>query len=218
MYGITQKISKTNFTHISNILVMDTNLSCESKGLFLILWSHCDDWKFYNKDIMKKANCKKDKLNRMYKELTEQGYLLRQQQKNDKGHFTHQKFILSDEGNLKDIYTDNGKTDNGLTVNGKTVTNNTNSNNTKLKEEEEKKKKEKLSDFEIDFIKNWIPQKLTIDYIENTFLLIELAFMEEVKNFKRYLLTNNKIYKDLDSSFIVHIKTGIDKGLIQINC
>ena len=68
----------TGFAQIPNQTLQDTRLSFESKGLLSLMISLPDDWGFNNEWLMKQSpNCKKTKLTRMLRELSDCGYLIK---------------------------------------------------------------------------------------------------------------------------------------------
>lgn len=65
------------FTQINNLLIDDTTLSIDSKGLFLTMWRLPNDWRFTIKGLAKRCGCGKDRVKRMLDDLIQHGYLER---------------------------------------------------------------------------------------------------------------------------------------------
>ena len=71
------KGNKRGFTMIDNHIINDESISAKALGLFTILWSKPDNWKFFMKNIMSHCSDKKDALYSGLKELEKEGYLRR---------------------------------------------------------------------------------------------------------------------------------------------
>lgn len=79
---------RENFSIIPNILALDNALSWKAKGIFLYLASRPDHWNFYMKEIEKNATDGRDSLQSGIKELTDNGYLVRERVKDEDGKFS----------------------------------------------------------------------------------------------------------------------------------
>jgi len=91
-----KKFRKNKFTQLSNVLVDDGSISAKSKGIFMYLWSKPDDWKFWNKDIIKHCTEGKDAVLSGIRELEDKGYIVRVQN-SDLGAHDGYSYYLSDE-------------------------------------------------------------------------------------------------------------------------
>lgn len=91
---------KTKFTQISNICLYDDRLSLDSRGLMCILLSYPNNWKFYNKNVAKISNIGIDKLNKLYRQLEQFGYLKRTKKRDELGKFRGFEFEICDERTL----------------------------------------------------------------------------------------------------------------------
>ena len=68
---------QTGYAQIPNETLQDARLSFEARGLLSLMLSLPEDWGFNNEWLMKQSqNCKKVKLTRMLKELSDCGYLV----------------------------------------------------------------------------------------------------------------------------------------------
>ncbi|USS87490.1 helix-turn-helix domain-containing protein [Fructilactobacillus hinvesii] len=87
---------KQGYSMISNQLVQDDRLSWKARGLFGYLWSQPDDWQFYETEVAKHAADGRASLRSGLNELEKYGYLRRERQRNDGGHFKGTYWELSD--------------------------------------------------------------------------------------------------------------------------
>ena len=68
---------QTGYAQIPNETLQDARLSFEARGLLSLMLSLPEDWGFNNEWLMKQSqNCKKVKLTRMLRELSDCGYLV----------------------------------------------------------------------------------------------------------------------------------------------
>ncbi len=72
--SILKHYKKTGYVQISNILAQNTSLSYEALGLLVNLLSRPDDW-VVHKSYFRIESCGEVKLNRIFKELQDAGYL-----------------------------------------------------------------------------------------------------------------------------------------------
>lgn len=109
----------------------DEDISWKAKGILAYLLSLPDDWQIYESEVVKHS---KDGLNALrsgLKELIDNGYVVRLQKRNGKGHFVGYEYCVYE------IPTEMRKSDNGQSDNGKShttnndITNNDLSNNKK---------------------------------------------------------------------------------------
>lgn len=147
--SLNQIKKKTKFTQISNICIFDENINLEAKGLMCLLCSFPNEWTFYNSFIAKKCGISADKLNKLYKNLENEGYIKRSKKRDNKGKFAGFEFEICDEGSLKTAINEKtttvktplritpvtveASTDKLATINTN-ILNNTNSNNNTKKE------------------------------------------------------------------------------------
>lgn len=76
-----------NFTTINNYICRDNRLSWKAKGIWLYAFSNRDSWTFYLSDLINQSTDGKDSVNAGLKELEKYGYLIRYQEKDEKGRF-----------------------------------------------------------------------------------------------------------------------------------
>ena len=82
------------FLVVKNETARNENLSLEAKGLILVMGSRPNDWKFNKSQLMKESGVGKDKLNRIFKELVEHGYLAIAQRHDDQGRFIENDYYF----------------------------------------------------------------------------------------------------------------------------
>lgn len=197
---------KINFTQITNELLNDHNISSTAKGIYCYMYSKPDEWEFTIKKMQSQLKEGYDAISRALKELKENGWIVYEKQKNGKSiyNLVWEKENPKSENPIKAQPSQKRKTP--LWENPTMGKSDCINNKEELIILEEEKKEKR---------KNWIPQKETIEFIENQYGLKENLLMEEVRNFKRFVITKNKNYEDMDTSFIIHVKNGMKKGLIE---
>ena len=72
---------------LTNETARDTRLSLEAKGMIMIMASRPADWKFSKSQLMNESGVGRDKLNRIFKELSKYGYLTSTQNYDELGRF-----------------------------------------------------------------------------------------------------------------------------------
>ena len=125
-----KKVYQKRFTTVDNAVLNNVNLSWKAKGLFVYLWSQADEWDFYETEVVKHSTDGLSSLKSGLKELEEQGYLKRERQRDDKGHFKENNWILSENPILENRMLDNPILENRTLTN--TNNNNTNNNNNNI--------------------------------------------------------------------------------------
>lgn len=125
-----KKVYQKRFTTVDNAVLNNVNLSWKAKGLFVYLWSQADEWDFYETEVVKHSTDGLSSLKSGLKELEEQGYLKRERQRDDKGHFKENNWILSENPILENHMLDNPILENSTLTN--TNNNNTNNNNNNI--------------------------------------------------------------------------------------
>ncbi len=86
----TMAIFKANvanqFTQIPNETLQDPSLSFEAKGLLALILSLPSDWEIHKTWLQEQAaNCGRDKLKRLIKELTDAGYMVKKAKQDEGG-------------------------------------------------------------------------------------------------------------------------------------
>lgn len=79
---------------ITNATARNENLSIEAKGLILIMASRPVDWNFNKTQLMNECGVGRDKLNRMFKELVNNGYLAISQNHDEQGLFKNTDYYF----------------------------------------------------------------------------------------------------------------------------
>lgn len=135
-----EKNKKDNYTVLDNTFIRDSNLSLRAKGLMTYLLSLPDDWEIHLSELQNHATDGRDSLQKAIKDLEENGYLTKEQQRNEKGVFARNKYIIHEKPLTKEEVeeyknkkesskkqkketpsTDNPLTDNPFTVEPLTV-------------------------------------------------------------------------------------------------
>lgn len=124
-----KKVYQKRFTTVDNAVLNNVNLSWKAKGLFVYLWSQADEWDFYETEVVKHSTDGLSSLKSGLKELEEQGYLKRERQRDDKGHFKENNWILSENPILENRMLDNPILENSTLTNTNNNNNNNNNNN-----------------------------------------------------------------------------------------
>ena len=125
------RATKDNFLIAHNKLVQNKNLSFQARGLLVMLLSLPTDWVLHKSWIMKEYKIGRDKLNRMFRELKENGYLVEVEMlRGDNGAFTGMNYMVYDEPQngvqenspmYQNPHTDNQYTGKPLTDNNTTT-------------------------------------------------------------------------------------------------
>ena len=124
-----KKVYQKRFTTVDNVVLNNVNLSWKAKGLFVYLWSQADEWDFYETEVVKHSTDGLSSLKSGLKELEEQGYLKRERQRDDKGHFKENNWILSENPILENRMLDDPILENSTLTNTNNNNNNNNNNN-----------------------------------------------------------------------------------------
>ena len=119
------KDKENPYVMLNKQFLQDENLSWKSKGILAYLLSLPDDWQIYETELEKHSTDGLSSLRSGLKELMENGYVNRIQNRNGKGQF------VSYEYQVHEVSTEMRKTDSGQSYNGKSHTTNNNSTNKK---------------------------------------------------------------------------------------
>lgn len=88
---------RKGFTTVFRSVAQDPRISLKARGLFLLMQSLPDDWSYSISGLAAKANTGKDTIRSALKELTDVGYLVKEQAHDSGGKFARNVFILQDE-------------------------------------------------------------------------------------------------------------------------
>ena len=102
--------SKKGWTIICRSVAQDKRLTLKGRGLFLLMQSLPEDWKYTVSGLAAKAGTGKDQIRSGLKELERVGYLIKDQAHDPSGKFTGNVFILQDEAPLSENPTTVEKT------------------------------------------------------------------------------------------------------------
>lgn len=89
--------AKTNFTWVHNVFIRDKRMSLAERGLLLLLMSLPITWKYTVAGLAAMVADGRDRVSSTLKALEEHGYLVREQQFDEKGNFTDVMYKFSDE-------------------------------------------------------------------------------------------------------------------------
>ena len=88
---------RKGFTTVFRSVAQDPRISLKARGLFLLMQSLPDNWSYSISGLAAMANTGKDQIRSALKELTDVGYLVKEQAHDSGGKFTRNVFILQDE-------------------------------------------------------------------------------------------------------------------------
>lgn len=88
---------RKGFTTVFRSVAQDPRISLKARGLFLLMQSLPDNWSYSISGLAAMANTGKDQIRSALKELTDVGYLVKEQAHDSTGKFTRNVFILQDE-------------------------------------------------------------------------------------------------------------------------
>jgi hypothetical protein len=91
---IIRKVKEKNFTVVDNGFINNKTLSLEGKGLLLVILSLTDNWELYRKDLAKRTGQKAGKIDRVFKELQQHGYIVSKKIQGEKGYYTGWEHIV----------------------------------------------------------------------------------------------------------------------------
>jgi hypothetical protein len=90
----------------------DERLSIEARGMLALLMTYADDWIFQRCHLMKVAQIKRDKFQRIMRELIEAGYVEREAVRAEGGKVAGSTWVIMDTpGNEPESLADQGKAD-----------------------------------------------------------------------------------------------------------
>lgn len=88
---------RKGFTTVYREVAQDSRLSLKARGLFLLMQSLPDDWKFTIAGLATKSGAGVKQIRKALKELEDVGYLVREQSHADNGTFAGNVWILQEE-------------------------------------------------------------------------------------------------------------------------
>lgn len=163
-----------NFTVILNTVVNDQNLSAKAKGIYIYLQSKKDGWQFYESEIIKHFKDGIRSIRGGIKELIDNGYLLKYQERGTTAGFAPAVWILNPTDEDYEIYegSDSVVIKPVVTkrVNREQHTNNTNNNNTDFNKTNSTRKRENFNKFKKDFVNRLYKEGKQFNTFESGFL------------------------------------------------
>lgn len=94
---------RKGFTVVYRSVAQDQRLSLKARGLFLLIQSLPDDWKFTVSGMATLAGTGKDQIRSSLKELKEMGYIVKEQSHDGSGKFSGNTFVLQEEAPLSPL-------------------------------------------------------------------------------------------------------------------
>ncbi len=161
------KIEKSkNYTVMSNYHLQDKNISFKAKGLLSFMLSLLEDWDYSLAGLVSISKENTKAIRTILNELKENGYLVIEQTRGDKGYYKY-NYIIYEQPITLEKAKDNPDTQKGYAVEGDAVKDtqiNTNIQNTKEQiDKDDKTKKSSFFDVEEH-------NPLTIDLINRNFI------------------------------------------------
>ncbi len=104
-------IRERGYFSLSRSAAQDGRLTLETRGLLALMLSLPTDWDYTVTGLAVKANCGREKLRRMVRELETVGYLVREQAHGEGGQFSGNVYVLQDAPPL-DGFSGNGDAQN----------------------------------------------------------------------------------------------------------
>lgn len=198
-----------NFTVLPNE-IFKQGLTFESIGLLTYLLSLPQDWVVYKKNICKDCNIGREKLDRMFNELSEKGYIISVKKINAAGQFEYKHIVydrpFNGEPNNRCSENRSGLTANGSTDNGKPapILNTNLTKETILKDNNNnKEKKSDVTDLppHINFALRLLDENDTegVAHLEALEYQTKIKITkEQTKEFRMHLVTENKKYDNFN--------------------
>lgn len=109
-----------NYTVIPNKTAQDCRLSFEARGMLALLLSLPSDWQVNNSWLVNQSCAGRDKVKKLILELIENGYMSKQQPRNQKGKFTSNDYFVY--ATPVNVFAVNGETVDGLAASGESDT------------------------------------------------------------------------------------------------
>lgn len=95
--SILRRVHSNNFTIVGNACLCDETLSAEALGVICYLIGRPHDWVVQPGQLATRFNCGRDRIQRIVRELIEQGYIIRAQRRaNDTGAFLGMEYVVLD--------------------------------------------------------------------------------------------------------------------------
>lgn len=191
--SIVKSKHASNYTVLPNKIFND-GLSIEAIGLLSYFLSLPHDWVIYKTQLHSQLNMGREKLDRVFKELQDKGYVLSVKEMNDKGQFIYNHIVYDNPYNGEPI-TDKPHTEKPLTDNQLLLS--TNEQSTKIKSKEDK---EKLFESFWDLY----DKKVEKDACKKKFLKLDLHVIEKILQVvPNYVLTTpDKQYRKNPETWI----------------
>jgi len=106
-----------DYTVFSNNLIAEPSLSWRAKGILMYLLSKPQDWQTRIKDIQRHGKEGRDAVRKAIAELTDAGYINKQQCRDESGSFTGIEYLVFESPQTENPYTGNPATGNPTSEN-----------------------------------------------------------------------------------------------------
>lgn len=146
----------TNYTTINNEFIFNKNLTLKAKGLLCHLLALPNDWKLYVEEVEKWHKDGKSAIYSAFKELTDNGYMKREQVRDELGKIKSWNYIIFEKPHTDFQYVDNLHIDNQDLENRPLLNTNNTKDLYKLNTDNTKKEKDYPLDLNLDAWNEWL--------------------------------------------------------------
>lgn len=120
---------ENNYVMLDKHFLDNEKISLKAKGLLALLLSYPNDWQFYEKEIIKHTSDEKTSLSSGLKELMQNGYVVRQRYRNEKGQFKGYVYDVYETPKSENPKSENPKSENPTSGKRPLLNNNITNNN-----------------------------------------------------------------------------------------
>ena len=146
----------TNYTTINNEFIFNKNLTLKAKGLLCHLLALPNDWKLYVEEVEKWHKDGKSAIYSAFKELTDNGYMKREQVRDDYGKIKSWNYIIFEKPHTDFQDVDNLHMDNQDIENRPLLSTNNTKDLYKLNTNKTKKEKDYPLDLNLEAWNEWL--------------------------------------------------------------
>lgn len=92
--AIYKAVVESAYAQIPNETLQDKTLSFEARGLLAMLLSMPADWEIHKAWVVEQSNAGKDKVNSIFRELLDAGYIRKEDGQRKRGKFSHDDYFV----------------------------------------------------------------------------------------------------------------------------
>lgn len=92
--AIYKAVVDSAYVQIPNETLQDKTLSFEARGLLAMLLSMPADWEIHKSWVVEQSNAGKDKVNAIFRELLDAGYIRKEEGQRKRGKFSHDDYFI----------------------------------------------------------------------------------------------------------------------------